>query len=957
MLRFLAPAIATLSSAFAAPLPARAAEAPVQGRTVVLENRAYRVTVGVEAIRVARTSAPALERKLRPELTLQYSATDPRITKEAGEARAVVTAWQPAVGAKSQSDFWRVGAPIALAASRLGAVDARSVTLEFPAAPAGTLGLVVELAEGTAPPAFSWSLRAVQPGWFSVGFTGLSSRDPAALDFLYQPLVWSWKRFPTAPMLTAEAQATTAAVFVTGEGATEGVAPDVGEIPYRFATLANSRFGLALRDSAGRARPMLFAPLLGGAESRLAAGESRTFKIRYFLQPGDWYAGLTHFYTAVAGYRIERRNAACSLNETFENMVDFALDDAYSGWVEDLKASDYRFDVPGTVKNVAASHVLSIALTTGNAEIYRRRGRPMLEYLLSREKYLYSTDESITLQNPSHFLRGPAVELAELTALHQLTGGRSAVFARELTRLFGQTRQLNLVTQTGGASWPDHLARYRLTHTPADLAAARVGADRLLEEKVHRYPTDFTTTAGLLDRGATFYTDFTPHLFDFVEIFEETGEPRYRDAALLAARQLLLWLRSHPLAPDATIAVNAGGRVPGVFPGRRFKADSYDFKPFDTTTLLPEQRVEAWRTSLVGLPPEAPSTYLHGPIMLAHHAAWLLRLSHLGDDPQLAAAAANGVLGRYANFPGYYFTSLATTVYQQAGYPLHDYYDIKYNAIFYNHVWPHIALLQDYLVSEAYAKSGGRVSFPSAFAPGYAFLTSKVYGHRPGEIFGETGVRLWLPPRAFRTSAVALNHLFGVGPGATYLVLANTSPSAVTADLALDADKLRLDTGVAYKLTFFRPGGAPEAGELRDGQLRVTVASHGLLAVKIHGLDNTAALPALPATVPISPADSPDYFRRKTDGPAGTVTGMVLRFLDRTDAYLYTDITEKQARKVMLRCRRGDAPEETLEDANYPYEFSLPLPGPSTPLRARLLVEATDGTTSELPLPELRAAH
>ena len=109
------------------------------------------------------------------------------------------------------------------------------------------------------------------------------------------------------------------------------------------------------------------------------------------------------------------------------------------------------------------------------------------------------------------------------------------------------------------------------------------------------------------------------------------------------------------------------------------------------------------------------------------------------------------MIGRYANFPGYYFTSLDTTVYQQWDYPLRQYRDVKYNAIFYNHIWPHLALLQDFLVAEAYAKSGGRIHFPAAYALGYAFLTSNVYGHLPGQVFDTSGVRLWLPRQALKS--------------------------------------------------------------------------------------------------------------------------------------------------------------------------------------------------------------
>ena len=936
--------------------------APVSAQPVALQNRLYRIEVAPTAITVTRLDAPGLTREICPELTLQFSAADPGYTDIGSEAGTRVAGWKTPSTKSAVGDFWSVGAPAPLRATRATPSGARAVEMEFPDAPAGRLTLTVRLDEGSAPPALAWRLTAAQAGWFSVGFTGIAARPPVSLDFLYQPLVWTWKRFPTAPVLTPENYAPTAAVFTNVANATEGLAPDVGEIPYRFATFANSRFGLGLRDSRGQARPVVFAPVLGGAESKLTPGDTRSFTVRYFLQPGDWYAGLNHFYRAIAGYRNERQNATGSLNETFERIIDYAMDDIYGGWVAELKGADYRFDVPSAVKNVAASHVLSVALTTGDPEIYRRRGLPMLEYLLSREKYLYADDESITAQSPSHFLRGPAVELGELAALHQLTGGRDSVYGHETARLFGQPRKLNLNTETGAASWQDRLARYRIDRSFADLQAARDGADKMIGEVVTSFPTDFTTNAGLRDNKAAFATDFMPPLYDLIELYEETGERRYLDAALTAARQLLLWQRSNPMAPPSTITVNTGGRVPGVFPGRR-QGKEEGFTAYDTATAIPEQRVDAWRTSLVGTLPEQPGTYRHGPVMLAHHAAWLLRLSQLGGDPLLAEAANNAVIGRYANFPGYYFTSLETTVYQQPDYPLHSFYDVKYNAIFYNHIWPHIALLQDFLVSEAFAKSQGHVKFPSAYAPGYAFLTSKVYGHGPGEVFGDTGVRLWLPRRALRSSVVALNHVFGAGPDATYLILSNTQPAEVTADLTLDADVLHLDAGQVYPLTFQRPDGPGESGELRDGHLRVRVPAGSLVSVKIHGLKNLAALPLLPTATATATAVAvadrtadavPDYFRLPDTDAAGTVTGMILRFGARTDAFIYSDRTEKQVRKATLRYRLGDAPEAEIVDTRYPFEFSFPLAEAAAPLQARLLVEDLAGTVTERSLPELK---
>ena len=212
--------------------------------------------------------------------------------------------------------------------------------------------------------------------------------------------------------------------------------------------------------------------------------------------PATGTPGIQHVLRDVFAYRAERQNATISLNDTLDNMIAFAMDDAYSGWVPELKGFDYKWDVPGTVKVVSALHALGVALVTGDREIYRRRALPLIEYVMSREKYLYATDEAITYQNPSHFLRGPCVEIGELAGLFAMSGGKSVAFRREAERLFGKPRRLNLLTDTGGGTWQDALAMYRITGEPSWLrSSAQRARTRTSRRRSTRFPRDFRTNS------------------------------------------------------------------------------------------------------------------------------------------------------------------------------------------------------------------------------------------------------------------------------------------------------------------------------------------------------------------------------------------------------------------------------------------------------------------------------
>ena len=207
------------------------------------------------------------------------------------------------------------------------------------------------------------------------------------------------------------------------------------------------------------------------------------------VKAGGWYPVFRHIARNFYGFHDYRENTSGSLNDTIENMIAFAMNDSYSGWVEDLKGFDYTTDVGGTVKVVSALHPLSVALLTDNREIFRRRALPIAEYLMSREKYLFSLATGIEDQNPSHFLRGPAAEVSELAALFQMSGGRSTVFRHYAEELNGKPRALNLLMVSEKGSWQNELALYRMSGDKAHLEKARSGR-RPIYPGTHRRAAD-----------------------------------------------------------------------------------------------------------------------------------------------------------------------------------------------------------------------------------------------------------------------------------------------------------------------------------------------------------------------------------------------------------------------------------------------------------------------------------
>ncbi|MEO5681764.1 MAG: hypothetical protein ABIQ88_03930 [Chitinophagaceae bacterium] len=913
-----------------------------------------------------------LKRTILPKLQLIYSADQPSMAGGALDGQPGVLAWK--TGAGQTLDIQQLGSTTLIARSYK--INGNKIIFSFPENPLGRVSLTILFTKDQQAPIFEMGLEALKNGYYSIGFDGMPTVDSSSVDFVYQPLTWSWKRFPSRFALTEEAYANTAAVFTNHDGYTEGLAVSPSSIPYRYALAAqwnnagktdnkfwsvfpsdgekgNSLFGMAVRNNEGKAQPSVYAPLPGSPQSALNKGAAFSISLVYFNQPGNWQQGSSWLLSSVFKYRSERENATVSLNQTIDNMIGFAMNDVYSGWNASLKASDYSFDVPGTVKNVSALHPLSIALLTGNTDIMKRRAIPMIEYVMSREKFLYSTSDSAgQAQVPSHFLNGPCVDIGELAALDELTNGHTPAFALEANRLFGKSRQLNMSTQTGGGSWQDYLARYRLYHNAADLQTAEAGAKSYLQEVYKNYSRTFFDSPGLRDKGAGFTTDYGYRIYDLFELFLETKDSLYLGAAATGAKQLLLWTRSNPAPPAANITVNKNNEIKGIFPGRRVSAmEGAPFVKMNETSFVAQLNIPAWQTSLNGLLPEAPNTYAFGPVMLAHHAAWLLHLAHYTGDSLLRDAAYNAVIGRYANFPGYYFTSLHTDIYQRADYPMHPFHEVKYNAIFYNHVWPHLALLVDFLVSDFFYRSKGKIDFPGTFAPGYAFLTSQVYGAKKGTVMGNSNVQLWMPPHALKSDGIAFNYLMGYTGQDILIAFANTSKKLNTEHIRLNRDFISWNQDQAYTMVEYTSNGKSTERTIKNGMLTMTLPPGAYTCIRIKGIrpnTNTTVTPVKPGAL-MSKNRFLSFLAQ--DDSTASAKAMIIQ-PDNAMAVFYTfcNKTEKEWKECRLRYRLNQHETwTTLSDPSYPFEFEIAIPNISDTVSFEITAIKQDGTTARFP--------
>jgi hypothetical protein len=870
--------------------------------------------------------------ELRPEFTILHAAADPKLAYAFSKPEIYhVPSWNVRGGAGRTMDLFTAGDAVSVA-GRVASRTDREIRWRFPERGDFRLEASVSFPDGGAEPVIALRFTALQEGWYSIGYTGMPRTSPADADALWQPVIWQDKRFPRLPFLSSENICSLPAAFVSKSGLTWGLTADSSQIEFRLPTLADSRFGVALRTRDGEAAPMIFAPVLGGLGSRMEARQTFEFRLRPVLVKGGCYEAFRHTGRALYGFHDYRHNLDISLNDTLSNMIDFAMNDAYSGWNADLRGFDYTLDVPGTVKVVSALHPLSLAIVRDDPEIYRRRALPMIEYMLSREKYLFALWPGAKGQNASHAMNGPCAEVSELAALYLMSRKRAPVFRRLAETLSGKSRRLNLEMVSEGGSWQNMLALYRMTGNSEYLEKARRGAAEYVEHRVDRPQTDFSDVH--IESGGQFWTDFAPKWIDLVELYEQTRDKRFLNAAAKGARLYANYCWLQPPIPDRNVLVNPGGLAPLT-----------DFRrniPDPQQMHAPEHNVPAWTVSQAGLTPEAANTAIGNPaVMLTHYAAYFLRIAYYTGDTFFRDLARSAVIGRYRNFPGYDINVAYSDVYQRAGYPLRPFNRLTYNNIYYNHVWPHIALLVDYLVSDAFTRSKEQISFPSRYAQGYAYLQSKVYGDRPGVFYGDTGVRFWMPRDVVRIGDSELNYVSGYGNGNFYVGLMNESDRPVSTTLALNSDYVLFDPGKRYRVRLWEDGRSATDAVAVDGRIRVNVSAKGLTALAVDQVPVFTRLQRDYFDASSAPLPQDSYGASNT--PAGRIEWMLLSIGEPyVSAYVWLHATEKDLREARLVYNIGGK-EKTLVDSSYPFEFSVPFRADSASMRFHVDATTTTG--------------
>lgn len=759
--------------------------------------------------------------------------------------------------------------------------------------------------DNTSYPIIDYSFTPSRKGYFSVVYVGTPQVTLSEASEVWQPMVWQQKRFPQNSYLTMAYQCSLPATLVNCSDVTYGVIADSSELPFQPLPTRydNNKFGVILRNMDNNAQPMIAAPILGGEQSFMDANDCFNMKLRLVVSKD----AITEVYSELAvnlfGFGDYRKNEIASTNQIIDRMIDYTLS-PYSNFIDSLRGCSYSTDVPGSTKNVSSLHPLSISLVTDNDSLFEKRALPIMEYMLSRDNFLFCLDRNQKVQNPSRKLGKPCAPASELITLYSLTGGNCDYLKDWAENKFYKDKPLN-EREEGRGLWYDGLSMYRAGEGANYLDWAIRGADYYIKNNVDKMQETL--------RSEFFWISFVPKYIHLLEMYETTKDNKYLDAAHKSARYYAMFVWMCPVVPDEKIKVNIGNKAPWYWylKSRGIPQQS-----------APEETVDAWRLSEVGLTAESPTTGIgHRAVFMAHHAPYFLRIAHYTGDTFLRDIARSAVLGRYRNFPGYHINTMRNTAYEQIDFPYHWHDEISATSFHYNHPFPQISFLIDYLVTDAFDKSNEKINFPAKHIEGYGYLQNRFYGDKPGTFYSEENAWLWLPKNLLNTGNVELNYLSARTDNSLCFAFMNQSMDDVNSDFIINTDLVPVLSGKLVTAELWDSDRKVGDILIKDGKGNISVPAKGIMSVIIKECNVKTTLQEK-FSVKGDKWNNTSFY-----SDFGHMSGLLIDMGEELKSlYVFLRDDDSVFKEVNMLYRFGDGRFKMIKDISYPYEFSLDIP-------------------------------
>ncbi len=722
--------------------------------------------------------------------------------------------------------------------------------------------------------------------------------------------------------------------YANGYNITKGVVAESSWIPQRWVRKNNGMFGINMKGPSNNYRGAIFAPVLGAENSNFQAGDSYNLQYRVISTVGDWFETYKFIANDLFDVHDYRQNVYGTLNDAIFNTRKLMMDDVYGGWDVYDKAH-YNMEGKNITSSANPMEALQVYLLTEDVSVLTNRAIPTIANTLTREGLHFNrTTEaggSEYFSTPSEGLPysiGTPISgfnLNVIGGMYEMTRG-GVPYLYE----YGLEKGKSSVTNSYGSIAPfaNHLYLYKYTGDESYLQQAIKGADAYLEKVV------YTPQTNMIDWSSFIYISYYPNVASLMDIYEFTKDQKYLDAAKTAAQWLAttLWVPGIDGDKDTSeIEVNDLEEMKEWF--HYGQEDHPNFwwhgdeqlrigKPSndpgntqsDQNIIDQNENIAGWIPSRVGLGLEQASTFGNSSnIIMSSWVGDFLRLAEYTGETYFADAARNAMIGRFTNYSGYYQNGF-TTYQQKPDYP---YEGPDYTGIYWHHIPPFLAMLEDFLINLADTWSGGNIKFPGLRQQGYAYFNSMQYGYAPGQFFDEAAMWLWLDEGIVDAGHLQIDWLAAKKDGTLGIALMNESDEDVTTTIALGE---KVEGGSAFTGTGILQdkNGTKQEVLFENGKATVTIPAKSLKAITI----KIEAVKA-PAFAQMTYTLDGTAKVKHTVSDHGNGKGYALQMHpDFYYAYVYITDRPQDTKNLKMTYLTGGE-ETTVETDVYPFEFII----------------------------------
>lgn len=818
-----------------------------------------------------------------------------------------------------------------------------SIQLDFYATASGSLQAIWTLQPKAKTILVEMKFTPSVDGQYSLGYFLFYKKPIADVQELLLPMMVQGKRFPSENYTLLQAACPTPVSLMQtaykGGSITWGVSGDPSETPFEFPTPIKSRYGLHIRNFDGEVQPSIYGPLIGTANAQAKAGEQVRFAFRIYVQTGDWYAAYRTVADDVFKLRDYRKNGAVSMTQAALNMIDLYMDDDFGGWWDRAKAP-YQVESKNGSTQSSPLTAVSLYYLTGDKKLFQKRTLPTIEFMISRDGPHFSPIPENTGGYAKGSMNGPVNIFGGSVygSLWRMLNERTPIFKdiafpENKLRLSGTQQNFESHNQP----FDEWLGRYLITGEKASLDSAVIQADDYIKTAIEKVPSR------ILGTQPFFLMSYTPAWEGLLRLYEVTNQKRFLDAAVKGAHVVMTGMWTQPTPVDEWITIHPGGLVHGDKMDRKLHKGADEFrlgwprKENDS----PEKKVPAWEVSNVGLGFEQPTTYTYKEnggrmILQAPWATGFLRLALYTGDKQFEMYARNAAVGRWGNYPGYYYTTF-TDLMLDPNYPYNG-PDIGF--VYYHHLIVHLSWTLDYLVSEAALRSNGAVRFPALRQFGYAYFDNLIYGYAPGEIMGENNAWLWFKKELVSLNNSQINYLTAHTKDKFFVILMNESSESEKVEITFQPKNICKQSSNFNKAKII----SEKSGELllTNNAGALVIEPRGFRILQVDGLNiDVAAHKTYPQ--PVSSKHPATVQASIGNGVEVCATAIQVE-PGSWNAYIWSNSESNSLKEINLNWTIGNQ-TGTVKDVDYPYEFSVPVQNGTTSFKFTTSGIRSDGST------------